>query len=211
MRTTLVSLALVAGLCGCSGGQDPSAAGAGGHGSTTGDMAGMAGMTGMTEVEPPAGADWNEVDATFMSMMAVHHRQAIVMSELAEDRAASPQVRTLAQGIDATQGLEVVQFATWLDQRDLPVPTVTEADDADMHAGMAGMLSAEQLDALAAADGAEFDRLYLEGMIAHHEGAIAMSEEALAAGEDERVRELAADIGAGQLGEIDRMQDLLDG
>jgi uncharacterized protein (DUF305 family) len=75
---------------------------------------------------------------------------------------------------------------------------------------MPGMLSAEQMAALEAASGAEFDRLYLEGMIQHHQGAIDMSVTVLTEGENGRTEELANDIGAGQSAEIGRMQDILD-
>jgi len=158
-------------------------------------------------VTPPESADWNAADASYMAMMVPHHRQALDMAELAATQAEDPLVSAIAAAIDTAQGVEILVMADWLVDRDLPEP---EADDAMAGMdGMQGMLTEDQLDALAAADGAEFDRLFLEGMIQHHEGAIAMAGTVLNQGEDVVTNELASDVSASQSAEITRMREIL--
>lgn len=158
--------------------------------------------------------DWNHADLAFVQMMVPHHRQALEMAALAEERAASPAVLALARRIDATQAVEVALMVQWLQDQGVAVPQPGDHpslwDHGEHgHDGMAGMLSDTELRALAAASGAEFDRLFLEGMVGHHEGALVMARDVLAAGSDGRVLELADDVNAGQAPEIDRMERLL--
>ncbi|WP_170023693.1 DUF305 domain-containing protein [Isoptericola jiangsuensis] len=168
------------------------------------------------------GSTHNQADVDFFADMIHHHLQALEMSELAPDRAQDPAVLALADRIHDVQAAEIHGLAAWLQERDLPVPVEFEqgdgsgprvpdgATDHDHHAEtMPGMLTDAQMAELAAASGAEFDRLYLEGMIQHHEGAVDMSVTVIDEGTDERANELATDIGAGQQAEIGRMQDLL--
>ncbi|MEG3615447.1 MULTISPECIES: DUF305 domain-containing protein [Isoptericola] len=175
------------------------------------------------DVAPPRADDeWNRADATFISDMIVHHAQALEMSELAPDRAEDPGVLALAARIYDVQGAEIHGMAGWLQGHDLPVPVELEdgdgsgprapVDDAHDHdpEDMPGMLSDAQMAELEAASGTTFDRLYLEGMIQHHQGAVTMSTELAVDGINFRTQELANDIGAGQLAEIGRMQDMLD-
>lgn len=195
-----LTLVLAAG-SGCAGEKDtgspaPPAAGHAAHGSMP------------TPDDPPASADWVAADATYLTAMIGHHRQALDMAELAATRAVDPRVRAVAETIDAGQGREIVVMATWLVDHDRPEPTLD--DVAHMTTmGMPGMLTAAQLDELAAADGATFDRLFLEDMIQHHQGAVGMAEDVLAAGKDQRVNELATGVIATQSAEIGRMRDLL--
>jgi uncharacterized protein (DUF305 family) len=166
---------------------------------------------------------WNQADVDFMTHMIGHHLQALEISELAADRAEAEQVRAIASRIYDTQGAEIHALAAWLQERGQPVPAEVArlegsgprgpgGDHATHghHADMPGMLTPEQVAALEAASGAEFDRLFLEGMIQHHEGAVDMSVEVLTHGSDARAEELATDIGAGQTAEIGRLQDILD-
>jgi uncharacterized protein (DUF305 family) len=153
-------------------------------------------------------------DVAFMQMMVLHHRQALEMADLVPDRAGDPQVVAVAARIEAAQAPEILVMAQWLTDRSIDVPGVDEDpatyDHAEHgHAGMVGMLSADQLEALADADGAEFDRLFLSGMIAHHEGAIEMSRHVLRTGADQRVGELATDIVAEQSAEVVRLERVL--
>lgn len=162
------------------------------------------------------GPGWNHDDLAFVQMMVPHHQQALEMAELAESRAASPDVVGLAARIDAAQGPEILLMAGWLAEQGVDVPG--PGDDpgewdhsAHGHSGMAGILTPEEMAALAAADGTDFDRLFLEGMIRHHEGAVEMAVDVLGAGQDQRVLELADDVNAGQSAEIARMQRVLAG
>lgn len=166
-----------------------------------------------SSAQPPPSADWNLTDATYLTMMIPHHRQALDLADLAETRAADPRVLAIARSIDRGQSREILVMATWLVDHDLPEPTLEDVaamnEMAGSPAGMVGMLSPEEMTALAAMQGAEFDRLFLTGMIQHHRGAIEMADDQLGGGEDVRVTEMATDVVATQNGEIRRMEDLL--
>jgi uncharacterized protein (DUF305 family) len=102
-------------------------------------------------------------------MMIIHHQQAVDMGTLAETRASSPEVKALAAQIKAEQAPEISQMEGWL-----KTSNVNPGMGHDM--AMTGLLTAEQMTALKKAKGAEFDRLFLEGMIGHHKGAIQMAQ-----------------------------------
>ncbi|MQS08867.1 DUF305 domain-containing protein [Streptomyces alkaliphilus] len=156
--------------------------------------------------------DHNQADIVFAREMIPHHRQALEMSELAPDRAASPEVRTLAEEIEAAQGPEIETLTDWLDEWG-----VEDADGHGDHDGhgahgmhdMPGMLTEEQMNHLAALDGEEFDTAFLELMIEHHEGALVMARQVLADGSHEPTADLAREIIDGQEAEIERMRELL--
>jgi len=174
----------------------------------------------------PEMPETNDADVMFMQMMVPHHAQALEMSELAQTRAQDQQVVDLARRIKGAQGPEIVSMSSWLQTRDEKVPeTMAEAmalmsqDGHSGHGGhgghgaggaatMNGMLSDREMTALARAKGAEFDRLYLAGMISHHEGAVAMAHDEMEAGADTLALELAAEVAAGQQAEIGRMLDI---
>lgn len=157
--------------------------------------------------------EWSHDDVMFMQMMVPHHAQALRMSELAPDRAADPRVRRLADRIEAAQGPEITMMASWLDERALEVPSADDPMALDHgehgHASMEGMLSDAEMDRLAEAEGAAFDRLYVSSMIRHHEGAVSMADETAGEGIDARVGELRDDVTASQTAEISRMRELL--
>jgi uncharacterized protein (DUF305 family) len=174
---------------------------------------------------------YEPADVVFMTGMIGHHAQALVMSALAEPNGASPAVRTLAARIANAQADEIASMQRWLRDRGEPVPTVDiqgivltvgiEGEDAaavDAHAAhdhhdMPGMLSQAQLERLAAARGALFDRLFLAFMIQHHGGAVVMVDDLLEAGgatADRATFKLASDIRADQTTEVARMQQMLD-
>lgn len=165
---------------------------------------------GDVEIEDP----WNHADVAFAQMMIPHHGQALTMSELAATRAADPRVKRLAERISAAQGPEILVMAAWLEERDIEVPRAAE-DPADYdhgdhgHNEMQGMLTPAQMKALEQASGPRFDRLFLTGMIRHHQGAIAMAEDVARDGAHLRINELAADVMVGQQVEIERMRELL--
>ena len=158
-----------------------------------------------------------EADVRFMQHMLVHHAQAVEMVELLKARGASETVRRLGERIAQSQAAEMAQMEEWLAGRGLPVTA------ADAHAGhhpaadrntplMPGMLSPAQMTALAAASGPAFDRLFLEGMIQHHQGALDMVEALLNdqdGAEDPMLSDFATSITADQSAEILRMQSIL--
>lgn len=164
---------------------------------------------------------YTRADVDFMAGMIHHHAQALVMSRMAPSHGASPELRLLAERIINAQNDEIALMQEWLRDRGEAVPdpegTASRATHGAHgaggdHAMMPGMLTPEQLAALDAARGEEFDRLYLQFMIQHHQGAVTMVNELVAvegAAREEAVFKLASDIGADQSSEITRMQTML--
>lgn len=164
----------------------------------------------------PAQAPFSKADADFLSDMILHHGQATEMAGLVPERSASDQIKTFAARIDVVQDSEIDLMSGWLEENEYPVPLDVEGGDGSGprapehgHADMPGMLTDAEMADLEAASGAEFDRLFLEGMIKHHEGALTMCEEVAGSGSEERVIELATNIAADQMAEIDRMANML--
>ena len=153
----------------------------------------------------------NDADVEFLQGMIAHHEQAIEMSEIALDpkSGASLAVTDLATRIKGAQDPEVKQMTQWLGDAGQEVGMDASAGH-DM-AAMDGMMTAEQMDAMAAATGAEFDQMWLEMMIAHHEGAISQSQTVKANGANPEVRALADQIITAQQAEIAEMQSFLKG
>jgi len=159
--------------------------------------------------------EWNHSDIAFMQMMVPHHAQALEMSRLAATRADDERVKSLARRIQAAQGPEIITMGAWLAERNIDVPKASEdADSYDHgehgHTPMVGMLTHEQMDELEAARGRRFDRLFLRGMIAHHQGAVDMAQTTARDGVDVQVAEITADVAVGQSAEIERMRELLE-
>lgn len=150
-------------------------------------------------------------EAMFAQMMIPHHEQAVVMADYAATRAEDPQIQALAAEIKAAQEPEIALMATWLEE--WGVPRMMGSDAMMMHGGhgMSGMLTDEQLDELANAQGSAFDVLFATYMIEHHLGAIDMARDVLATGSDPRVLELAREIIVTQESEILRLQAFLTG
>ena len=141
-------------------------------------------------------------DVMFAQMMIPHHQQAIEMSELVADRTDNPEINALALEIIAAQDPEIALMQSWID----------EFGDAGMnHAGhsMGGMLTEAELEDLKASSGIEFEKLFLEGMIKHHQGAIDMAD-MLTSSNYEPAQQLRVAIIETQTAEIERMQKLLE-
>jgi uncharacterized protein (DUF305 family) len=151
------------------------------------------------------------VDIMFAQMMIPHHEQAVVMAELAVDRAEDPQIVALASEIRAAQDPEIDLMASWLEQWGVPRLSGDDAMSAHGSHGMAGMLSDSQLEALAGAQGTTFDALFATYMIEHHRGAISMAEDVVNAGSHPAVAALARDIIVSQEKEILQLQGFLSG
>lgn len=141
---------------------------------------------------------YSSTDAMFAEMMIPHHEQAIVMSDLALAKSKDPEVLALASKIKAEQTPEIAIMRNW------------KASNSAMHAGheMMGMLSEDELETLANSSGPTFDRLFLQGMIEHHEGAIQMAQMILDS-ENPEVSTLGKSIVETQQAEIEKMKELL--
>ena len=140
---------------------------------------------------------YSSQDIMFAEMMIPHHQQAIEMSDLALKNSTNPEVLALAQEIKDAQAPEIEQMKSW-----------GASSMAHMGHMMDGMLSDEEMSDLAAATGSRFDKLFLEGMIKHHEGAIDMAEMVIDSKNSE-VAALAKAIIEAQRKEISKMKELL--
>ena len=222
--SVLLSVALVAlGSSACTGGgaedSSPSTAAAG-EPSPSRDgiliQPGEPGEPAVTggSVTTPEAPEFNHSDIAFVQMMIPHHAQALEMSKLAQRYAVDDGVRTLAARIRDAQGPEILTMSSWLEAQHIDVPKAGEdAEQYDHgehgHDPMRGMLTDAQMRRLAAARGAQFDRLFLQGMIQHHQGAIEMADTVAVGGSDLLVSELAADVKATQAAEVARMRQML--
>lgn len=158
-------------------------------------------------------------DVQFMQGMIVHHAQAVEMTALIESHTENKEVRALGARISHSQADEIRFMKRWLVARGQPISDATH--DMHMHhnnmsheqmALMPGMLSSEQMEALRKAKGDEFDRLFLEGMIQHHGGALTMVKDLFdtaGAGQDAELFNFATDVDSGQRAEIRIMQNML--
>jgi uncharacterized protein (DUF305 family) len=149
----------------------------------------------------------NDADVTFVRDMIVHHGQAVEMADLAANRGQRSDVKGLADRIADVQRPEIDMLNRWLEQHDLP--KVDPAGHGAAHAGMPGMATGEQVEALREARGAAFDKLFLQLMVTHHEGALTMVEDVRRRGVNVRVQEIADDVAVTQADEIHRMQRML--
>lgn len=166
-------------------------------------------------------SSFTAADVAFMQHMIVHHAQAVEMVELQATRGENPRVNLLGRRIALSQEAEMALMRGWLAEREQPLEM--PGMDHGAHGGhgaaspddtpvMAGMLTPRQMRALAAASGAEFDRLFLTGMIQHHQGAIDMVHDLMAtpdAAEDTALSDFATSVVGDQSAEILRMQSLL--
>ena len=168
------------------------------------------------QAQAAPGPRHTEADVRFVTGMIPHHAQALEMVALVPERAAREDVKLMAERIAVSQRDEIALMERWLRARGEPVPG---ADSAHAHHGgahgpMPGMLTPEEMQRLAAASGAEFDRLFLELMIRHHEGALAMVAELFGTpggGQESAVYHIASEVEADQRMEIDRMRAMLAG
>lgn len=163
---------------------------------------------------------YSDDDVKFMQDMILHHAQAVEMTALVAARTNTQAVRDVASRIDASQADEIEFMQTWLRERGetAPEPGLGHAmagmdhSAHGAHAGMPGMATAEQMTALAAAQGPAFDRLFLERIIAHHEGAVKMVADLLArsgSAYDPVLYRFVNDVTNEQQAEIKRMTALL--
>ncbi|MBO3676535.1 DUF305 domain-containing protein [Streptomyces sp. NEAU-YJ-81] len=146
----------------------------------------------------------NTADRSYVRMMIEHHAQALVMTDLAADRAKSAKVKRLAERIAAGQKPEIEAMRGW-QKTNGGAPKGDDSAHEGHDAKMPGMATAAELKRLRGAEGADFDALFLKLMISHHRGAVSMATDVLAQGNNIRVEEMAGDVIAQQSSEIRRM------
>jgi len=161
---------------------------------------------------------YSDADVEFMSGMIPHHAQAVIMAGWAPSHSARSDVAVLCERIVVAQRDEIAMMQTWLRDRGQEVPDATSTRHKMTMNGMThemlmpGMLTDEEMAELDRARGPEFDRLFLKGMIKHHQGAIDMVDKlfkSYGAAQDETIYKFASDVYADQSIEIDRMQEML--
>jgi uncharacterized protein (DUF305 family) len=158
-------------------------------------------------------------DVEFMQGMIMHHAQAVEMTALIDERTTNKELRLLGARISHSQAEEMKYMERWLQLRgqptSMPMPAMHHMPGMDMSKHqmlMPGMLTQEQMDALKKAKGAEFDRLFLSGMIQHHTGALTMVDElfnSAGSGQDAELFNFATDVDSGQRAEIRIMETML--
>ena len=162
---------------------------------------------------------YSDADVDFMSGMIPHHAQAVIMAGWAPSHGARKDVAILCERIVVGQRDEIAMMQNWLRDRGQTVPDATSTRHKMKMNGMEhemlmpGMLTDEEMAELDRARGPEFDRLFLIGMIKHHQGAIDMVDvlfKAYGAAQDETVFKFASDVYADQSIEIDRMHQMLE-
>jgi uncharacterized protein (DUF305 family) len=154
----------------------------------------MADMDDMAVDTVQSAADFNDADVMFAQMMIPHHEQAIEMSDIALDPTvgASDVVKSLATRIKGAQDPEITTMKAFLTTWK---KGLTPDSSMDHSGSMSGMLSGEDITKLSSLRGAEFDRAWMTGMIAHHEGAIEMAKEVLQDGKDTEILEMKKLLG----------------
>ena len=220
------SLAFV--LAACSGGSPSGAATSGTTSGTT--TARSTGSPASISASASATATFNDADVAFAQMMIVHHQGAIQMADLAPSRAQNQDVLALAARIKAAQAPEIDQMTSWLTAWGAAAPSMMSGsatsgtggmDHGGMDMGgttsaaessamsMPGMMSGDQMQQLESASGAAFDKMFLELMIVHHQGAVEMAETEIADGSNPEAVALAQKIKSDQTAEIAEIQALL--
>jgi uncharacterized protein (DUF305 family) len=198
-RTTAASAVLITTALGLAGCGD----------SDSGSMPGMNHSSSSTPMTPPteSTAAFNDADVRFASQMIPHHQQAVQMASMAGYQATTPEVRQLATAIKAAQDPEIKLMSGWLTTWGKPVPTPNHGGHG-MSEPMPGMMTEEEMSELGKAKGSMFDRVWIQLMIKHHQGAVATAKTEQANGKDPASIALAKKIETAQAAEIATMQRL---
>jgi uncharacterized protein (DUF305 family) len=196
MPTAVLAALLLAG---CGGEEAP--AGSSGADASASAEAGSSGESA---------APRTPADVDFAAGMIPHHGQAIEMADLALAKAGNAEVKDLAQQVKAGQQPEIDTLSKLLTAWDEPVPAATGHSGSmpGMDHGGSGMMTAEQMSQMQDASGAEFDRMWVGMMLAHHQGAVRMAEDVLRNGGNDEAKQLAQAIIDAQTEEIAELQTL---
>ena len=162
-------------------------------------------MPMMSSVSPSPSVDTQSLDIMFAQMMIPHHQQANEMSDMALSQASTNEVKTLAEQIKGAQAPEIAVMRGWLANWGAPE---TAVDDHSGHSMSTGMMTDDDMAALSATTGPNFDRLWLQMMVSHHQGAVSMAQDVLATTTNPEVKTLAESIIEAQKKEIASMEVL---
>lgn len=149
------------------------------------------------DTESIESGEFNQNDVMFMNMMVVHHNQAIEMAELSENRTSNENILELSNNISEAQTRENKQMIEWMQELGY---------NPGNHHPMAGMASREEMQKLRESNGSEYNKLFAELMIEHHEGGIEMAQNFYNTGENSELREMQGKMIEVQQKEIEKMQ-----
>ncbi|TLQ43212.1 DUF305 domain-containing protein [Streptomyces marianii] len=153
---------------------------------------------------------FNDADVAFAQGMIPHHQQAVEMAELADGRASDQEIKTLTGQIENAQEPEIRTMRSWLSAWGKPESPGTDHGAAHGAGEMPGMMSDDDMAALMAAKGTDFDRKFAQMMIDHHNGAIEMAKDEQAKGRNAAARKLADEVVKTQSAEVEQMRSILD-
>jgi uncharacterized protein (DUF305 family) len=165
--------------------------------------------------QPSPTQQFNDTDVQFLQQMIPHHQQALMMAQMAAQKAADADVKQLAVEIEQEQKPEIEQMSAWLQQWGKPVPSMgpgmaLPSMSPPMGRGMMpSMGPMPDMGQMQNMTGEQFDRMFLQMMIAHHEDAVAMAKAEIAGGANPAVKQLAAKIQASQTAQIQQMRQML--
>ncbi|MFG2628290.1 DUF305 domain-containing protein [Streptomyces sp. NPDC048473] len=203
---TVAALALTLAACGSSDGSK-------GDGSS---MPGMDHGSGSSSAPATPGSAFNDADVKFAQQMIPHHQQAVEMAELADGRAADPEIKELAAAIEKAQDPEINTMKGWLTSWGKPLPSASPSmgdmpgmDHGSDGSGMPGMMSDKDMSDLEAAKGKDFDKKFAQLMIGHHEGAVTMAEDEQKNGSNADAKKLADAVITAQTAEIEQMNKII--
>ncbi len=163
----------------------------------------MPGMPGMSGTSTAPAANFNDADVMFLQMMYPHHAQAVEMAKLVPTRSQNQQVKDLATAIENAQAPEMQQMTTLLAGFGKPAPSAT------MSHSMPGLMTPQQMTELTGLSGAPFDKMWMQMMVEHHQGANTMANDELKNGTNADAKKMAEAIIAAQQGEIVTMNGML--
>jgi len=163
-------------------------------------------MSDKAAVGPAASGPHNAADVSFSTDMIPHHAQAVEMADMAFAKATDTEVKTLATAIKGAQAPEIAKMSGWLKGWGAPIPATGKAHV--MSGPMMGMMGPEEMAALDKASGPAFDRMWVDMMIRHHQGAVVMSRAELLQGQSADAKALADKIIASQTVEISTMSQV---
>ncbi|MEU0341160.1 DUF305 domain-containing protein [Streptomyces bobili] len=178
------------------------------------DMSGMEHGSGNSSTSASAAADagstgFNDADVAFAQMMIPHHQQALAMARLADGRASDSEVKEIVAKIEQAQDPEIRTMQGWLKSWNQPTAAVGSMPGMD-HGSGDGMMSDGDMEHLKGMKGAEFDKMFADMMIEHHNGAITMAEGEQKNGEYAGAVKMAGAIVEGQSAEVKQLQSILD-
>lgn len=157
----------------------------------------LAGLAVTQTGQKQSDSDFNRNDVMFMNMMIVHHAQAIEMAELSENRTSNEKILELSNNISEAQRSENRQMREWMNQLGY---------EAGNHHPMAGMATEDEMEQLRESNGSEYNQLFAELMIEHHQGGIAMAQNFYNSGQNTELREMQGKMIQAQQTEIEKMR-----